>query len=62
MSTSFSMKTAVLEGAAMCTGSILHVDNDSDAEKTESVRRLLFLFCNILHIWTTRAIPTSRIY
>ena len=27
----FSRKTAVLEGAAMYSGSILHVDNDSEA-------------------------------
>ena len=27
----FSMRTAVLEGASMCTGSIAHVDNDSEA-------------------------------
>ena len=30
----FSGKTAVLEGAAMYSDSILHVDNDNDADKT----------------------------
>ena len=29
----------------------------------ESVHRLsYFLFCNVLHIWTIRAIPTYRVY
>ena len=28
------MKTVILEGAAMCTGSISHVDNDSEAQKS----------------------------
>ena len=27
----YSRKTAILEGAAMYSGSILHVDNDSEA-------------------------------
>ena len=33
----FSMKTVVLEGAAMYTGSISHVDNNSDIRRLESV-------------------------
>ena len=31
--------------------------------KLESVHRLrYFRFCNVLHIWTIRAIPTYRVY
>ena len=42
----------------MLTGSISHVGYDSN-RSLESVHRLSsFLFCNVLHIWTIRAIPT----
>ena len=31
--------------------------------RLESVHRLIyFRFCNVLHIWTIRAIPTYRVY
>ena len=59
----FSMYTAVLEGAAMCTASISLVGYDSEVRSLETVHRLrYFRFCNVLHIWTIRAIPTYRVY
>ena len=47
----------------MLTGSIPHVGYDITLRSLESVHRLsYFLFCNVLHIWTIRAIPTYRVY
>ena len=48
---------------AMYTGSIPHVGYDSEVRSLETVHRLrYFRFCNVLHIWTIRAIPTYRVY
>ena len=53
----------VLEGTAMYTGSIPNVGYDSEVRSLETVHRLrYFQFCNVLHIWTIRAIPTYRVY
>ena len=47
----------------MCTGSISHVGNDVTVRSLISVPRpRYFRFCNVLHIWTIRAIPTYRVY
>ena len=47
----------------MYTGSIPHVGYDSEVRSLETVHRLrYFRFCNVLHIWTIRAIPTYRVY
>ena len=47
----------------MCTGSIPHVGYGNEVRSLETVHRLrYFRFCNVLHIWTIRAIPTYRVY
>ena len=47
----------------MYTGSIPHIGYDSEVRSLETVHRLrYFRFCNVLHIWTIRAIPTYRVY
>ena len=47
----------------MCTGSVSHVGYGNEVRSLETVHRLrYFRFCNVLHIWTIRAIPTYRVY
>ena len=47
----------------MCSGSISLVGYDSKVRSLETVHRpRYFRFCNVLHIWTIRAIPTYRVY
>ena len=53
----FSMKTAVMDGTTMYTSSFSHVDIDSDIRRLETVCRLSYHFCNVIHIQTIQAIP-----
>ena len=53
----------VLDSTSMCSGSILDVEDGGEVRRLEFVPRVIyFLFCNELHVWTIRAIPTYRDY